>query len=65
MFESLSLVDTLLSYPGIIVFLMFSLLMALMLTGQRVFGVLGFIGVAARSATASTRRSSCSTGTRC
>ena len=46
MFESLSLVDTLLSYPGIIVFLMFSLLMALMLTGQRVFGVMGFIGVA-------------------
>ena len=45
MYESLSLTEYLLSYPGIIVALMFSLLMVLMLTGQRVFGVMGFIGV--------------------
>ena len=43
MYESLSLTEYLLSYPGIIVALMFSLLMILMLTGQRVFGVMGFI----------------------
>ena len=45
MYESLSVVEWMVENPGIIIFLMFSLLMALMLTGQRVFGVMGFVGV--------------------
>ena len=45
MYESMSLIEFLQASPGIIIFMMFSLLMALMLTGQRVFGVMGFVGV--------------------
>ena len=33
--------------PEIIILLMFSTLMLLMLTGQRVFAAMGFVGVAA------------------
>src|SRR5690606_18855576 len=33
--------------PEVIIVLMFSCLMLLMATGQRVFGVMGFVGVAA------------------
>ena len=42
MYESMTLIEYLQSCPGIIIFLMFSLLMALMLTGQRIFGIMGF-----------------------
>ena len=45
MYESMTLIEFLQASPGIIIFMMFSLLMALMLTGQRVFGVMGFVGV--------------------
>ena len=46
MLEAMSLIEYLQASPGIIIFLMFASLMALMLTGQRVFGVMGFVGVA-------------------
>ena len=32
--------------PELIILLMFSSLMCLMLTGQRVFGIMGFVGIA-------------------
>ena len=38
MYESMSLVEFLQASPGIIIFMMFSLLMALRLTGQRISG---------------------------
>ena len=39
--------------PEIIILLMFSTLMLLMLTGQRVFAAMGFVGVAAALAVVS------------
>ena len=36
--ESMTLIEFLQASPGIIIFMMFSLLMALMLTGQRISG---------------------------
>ncbi|MGN0876515.1 MAG: TRAP transporter large permease subunit [Kiritimatiellia bacterium] len=44
--ESVGLIDFFLSMPELIILLMFSSLMCLMLTGQRVFGIMGFVGIA-------------------
>jgi len=41
-----ALLSSLAGNPALIITLMFSMLMLLMLTGQRVFGVMGFVGVA-------------------
>ena len=38
MYESVTLIEVLQASPGSIIFMMFSLLMALMLTGQRISG---------------------------